>query len=263
MWSPDIHLNVYLYFQILYSFTSTWKGLGLSVLSAEDVRCLSLGISVLDNVFPSFEVGDFGVIYGSEALPFGFVLCVRCAMPADVGGLGSNVVFVDGGNVFNPYFVAEVSRSYNLDPRYVLERIYVSRAFTAYQLSALILERLGGFLEQCNAGLVFVSDISRLFLDGDIPKKEAQDLFIKVCSALSEIASKKSRIVLATFTPDKSSRRGVFFEAALLGRSNVLIRFDRRGKMLRFSLLDHPKVKPFSLEIPTEDVPLTEFMEVV
>lgn len=199
----------------------------MSVLSAERVRRLSLGISGVDDVFPGFEGGDFGAICGSETFPFGFVLCVRSVMPAEMGGLGSNVVFVDGGNIFNPYVAAEIARSFGLDPHFVLERIYVSRAFTAYQLSALILEKLPSFLEQCNARLVFVSEISKLFLDRDIPKTEAQDLFVKVCSALSEVASKNGKIVLATYTPDKSSRRGVFFEAALFGRSNVLIKIDR------------------------------------
>ena len=233
----------------------------LSVLSAERVRRLSLGVDLVDDVFPGFEAGDFGVLCGNEASSFGFVLCVRGVMPVEMGGLGSRVVFVDGGNSFNPYVVAGLARGFGLDPRYVLERIYVSRAFTAYQLSALILEKLGSFLNQCDVDLVFVSEISELFLDKDIPKIEAQDLFVNVCSSLSEIAS-SGRIVLATYTPDKSSRRGVFFEAALFGRSNVLIRFDRRGRILRICLLDHPRFKPFTVEVSTEDVLLTDFMEV-
>lgn len=234
----------------------------MSVLSAERVRRLFLGFSVVDDVFPGFEVGDFGVLCGSDAHAVGFSLCVRCVAPVEMGGLGLEVVFIDGGNSFNPYLIAEIARGFGLEPRYVLERIHVSRAFTAYQLSALILEKLNSFLDRCNAGLVYVSDISNLFLDRDIPKTEAQDLFVKVCAALSEIASKRGKIVLATYTQDKSSRRGVFFEAVLFGRSNVIVKLDRRGKIMRFSLLDHPRLKPFSADIPLEDVFLTDFMEV-
>jgi len=247
---------------VFNSFYFAVQGFVLSVLSAERVRRLSLGISVVDEVFPGFESGDFAVLCGSDALPIGFDLCVRCVLPVEVGGLDSEVVFVDGGNVFNPYFLAELGRGYGLDPRYVLDRVYVSRAFTAYQLSALILERLGSFLDQYNASLVYVSDISRLFLDRGIPKTEAQDLFVKVCAALSEMATKRGKIVLASYNSDRGSRRGVFFEAALFGRSNVLVRLDRRGKILRFSLLDHPRFKPFSIDVPLENVLLTDFMEV-
>ncbi|MEM2567744.1 MAG: hypothetical protein QXH20_04640 [Candidatus Bathyarchaeia archaeon] len=234
----------------------------MSVLSAERIRRLSLRISVVDEIFPGFDVGDFGVLCGGDAPAVGFALCVRSIAPFEMGGLRSEVVFIDGGNSFNPYLVAEVARGFGLEPRYVLERIYVSRAFTAYQLSTLILEKLNSFLDRCNAGLVYVSDISNLFLDRDIPKTEAQDLFVKVCAALSEIASKRRKIVLATYTQDKSSKRGVFFEAVLFGRSNVIVKLDRRGKIIRFSLLDHPRLKPFSVDIPLEDVFLTDFMRV-
>ncbi|MEM2939069.1 MAG: hypothetical protein QXU95_02190 [Candidatus Bathyarchaeia archaeon] len=67
----------------------------MSVLSAERVRCLSLGVSVLDGVFPGFEVGDFVVLIGANVSFMSF-LSVCCILPPDKGGLGSYVVFVDG-----------------------------------------------------------------------------------------------------------------------------------------------------------------------
>jgi len=234
----------------------------LSVLSAERVRRLSLGVSVLDDVFPGFEAGDFVVLYGDKVSFMSFVLCVRCELSFDKGGLGSSVVFVDGGNSFSPYLVADVARSYGLDSRKALERIYVSRAFTAYQLSSLVLEKLEPFLNGKKARLLVVSDIASLFFDRDIPKTEAKDLFMKVCAKLSEIASKKQAIVLATYYPERRSKRGLFFEAVLFGRSNVIVKFERRGKALSFVLQDHPRIKPFSIDFPSDEVPLTNYMEV-
>jgi len=60
-------------------------------------------------------------------------------------GLCSSVVFVDGGNSFSPYLIGDVARGYRFEPRNVLERVYVSRAFIAYQFSALVLEKLEPF----------------------------------------------------------------------------------------------------------------------
>jgi RecA/RadA recombinase len=234
----------------------------LSVLSAERVRRLSLGVPVVDEVFPGFENGDFVVLYGDDALLMSFVLCVRCVLPRDMGGLGSRAVFVDGGNSFSPYLIGDVARGYGFDPRVVLDRIYVSRAFTAYQFSALVLEKLEPFVNAKRAGLILVSDIASLFLDRDIPKTEAKDLFVKVCAKLSDIANNKNCIVLATYRPEKRSKLGLFFEAVLFGRSNVLVKFERRGKTLSFVLQDHPRLKPFRVDFPSEDVPLTSFMEV-
>lgn len=234
----------------------------MPVLSAESVRRLSLGVPVVDDVFPGFEKGDFGVLYGEGVYFLSFVLCVRGVLPQSMGGLGSSVVFVDGGNSFNPYLISEVARGYGFDPREVLGRVYVSRAFTAYQFSALVLEKLEPFVNAKRAGLVLVSDIAYLFLDRDIPKTEAKDLFVKVCAKLSDIANKKSAIVLATYQPYKRSKLGLFFEAVLFGRCNVLVKFERRGKVLSFDLQDHPRIKPFRIDFPSEDVPLTKYMEV-
>jgi hypothetical protein len=234
----------------------------LPVLSTERVRRLSLGVPAVDNIFPGFEAGDFAVLYGDQVSFMAFALCVRSILPTEKGGLNSSVVFVDGGNSFNPYLVADLARIYDLDPRAALEKVYVSRAFTAYQLSSLILEKLEPFLNIKRSRLLVVSDIASLFLDRDVPKTEAKDLFMKVCAKLSEIAGKKQTLVLATYYPERSSRRGLFFEAVLFGRSNVIVKFERRGSVLRFVLQDHPRIKPFSIDFQSEDVQLTNYMEV-
>lgn len=234
----------------------------MSVLSAQRISRLSLGVSVLDEVFPGFEAGDFAVLYGDSASFISFLLCVRAQLSPEKGGLGSPIVFVDGGNSFSPYLVAELSRNYGLDSRTTLENIYISRAFTAYQLSSLILEKLEPYLKSKKAKLLVVSDISTLFFDKDVPKTEAKDLFMKICAKLSEIAANKQTAIIATYFPDRISKRSVFFEAVLFGRSNILIKFKRKGKILTFILEDHPRIKPFTLNFPTDYTTLTDFMEV-
>lgn len=52
----------------------------MSVLSAERVRRLSLGVPGIEDVFPGFEVGDFTVLYSNEVPVLGLVLRVRCVM---------------------------------------------------------------------------------------------------------------------------------------------------------------------------------------
>jgi RecA/RadA recombinase len=231
-------------------------------LSAQKIRRLSLGVSVLDDIFPGFETGNFAVLHGDSASSILFLLCVRAQLPPEKGGLGSSVVFVDGGNSFSPYIVAELARNHGLDSRAALENIQVSRAFTAYQLSSLILEKLEPFLKSKKTRLLVVSDIASLFFDRDIPRTEAKDLFIKTCAKLSDIAASEQTAVVATYSPDRRSKRGVFFEAVLFGRSNVLIRFKRKGRILTMILEDHPNVKPFSMEFPPDYTTLTDFMEV-
>lgn len=209
---------------------------------------------MLDNVFSGFELGDFAVLRGDASLFMLFVLSVSSQLTVRKGSLGSAVVFADGGNSFNPYIVAEIARSHGLDSRATLKNVYVSRAFTAYQFSTLILEKLEAFLRRKRARLLIVSDISSLYLDKDMPKTEAVDLFLKACTKLSEIAASRQTIVVTSYFPEKRSSLGVSFELILFERSNVLMQFKKSAKGLWFVLEDHPRAKPFSMEFPLEEV---------
>ena len=234
----------------------------LPVLSPKTVGRLPLGLPVVDDVFPGFENGDFVVLHGPVSNFILFNLCIRSQLPLSKSGLGSTTVFMDGGNVFNPYIVSEIARNYGLNPKNALEKIFVSRAFTAYQLSALILEKLEKALKKFKSKLIAVSHISSLFLDRDVPKTEAQDLFMKVCGKLEEIAKERSTIVVASYNPRSSSSRRLFLEAVLLGRANIVFGFKETRGTLKVSLHKHPKLKPFSIELRGKEARLTDFMEV-
>jgi hypothetical protein len=133
---------------------------------------LSLNIRNINRLFPGFTIGASALIYGSTSvLSLESFLCVRAQLPAQLGGLGSNVVFVDGGNTFRLYQIASLAKLHQLDPKQTLERIYLSRAFTAYQMTALILEKLKETVNQFDAKLAIISDIAGFFLDKDVPEE--------------------------------------------------------------------------------------------
>jgi hypothetical protein len=115
---------------------------------------LSLNMRNVNELFLGFTIGAFAVLYGSQSvLSLSSLLCVRAQLSTQLGGLGSNVIFVDGGNTFRLYQIARLARLYQLDPTQTLERIYISRAFTAYQMTALILEKLKETIKQYDAKL--------------------------------------------------------------------------------------------------------------
>lgn len=190
-----------------------------------------------------------------------FDLSVRAQFPSESSGLGSSTVFVDGGNMFDPYSVAEIARRYDLDSREALQKIHVSRAFTAYQLSSLILEDLDSILNMSEARLLIVSDVTSLFLDRDVPKVEAQELFTKVCVKLSEVAEKKQTIVVASYSPEKRSMRSLLFETVLSEKCNALIRVKKTGKTLYFTLEDYAELKTSNRTFTIADGPLISFMK--
>jgi hypothetical protein len=163
---------------------------------------------------------------------------------------------VDGGNMFSPYLIAEIARERGADSKIALKKVYVSRAFTAHQLSSLVLEKLCFVLRKTQARLLVVSDVSSLFSDRDVPKAEARELFMKICSKLSEIASEKQAIIVVTYLPKTRSRMELFFEAVLFGKCTVLIRLRRKGRIFTFVLEDHPSIKPFTIDFTIDKAPL-------
>ena len=96
-----------------------------------------LNIRVVNEVFPGFAVGDFAVLQGPVS-SLTSLLCVRAQLPTQLGGLNSNVIFIDGGNSFRLYQIAQLARIHRLNPKKVLDNIYISRAFTAYQVASLV-----------------------------------------------------------------------------------------------------------------------------
>lgn len=217
----------------------------------------------INQLFPGFNVGDFAVLYGSPSvLSLSSLLCVRAQLPNQLGGLGSDVVFVDGGNTFRLYQVARLAQLHQLNPREVLERIYISRAFTAYQMTALIMEKLKETVKKYDAKLVIISDIAGLFLDKDIPDEEARRIFSQVNAYLSTFAKENQLILIATYPPHQDTRRNNFLHTLTCGRASVVVSLRQTKYDRELVLEKHPRYVLGSAEFPSENLTLTEFMEV-
>ena len=167
---------------------------------------LSLNMRNINQLFPGFATGDFAVLYGSHAVSsISSLLCIRAQLPPQLGGLGSNTVFIDGANTFRLYQITRLARLHQLDPKQVLDRIYISRAFTAYQMTSLILQKLEDAVKTCNAKLVIVSDIAAMFLDKDVEDEEAKRIYSQVTTRLSNFAREHQIIIIATYPPHQEN----------------------------------------------------------
>jgi len=189
------------------------------------------------------------------------LLCVRAQLPYQLGGLETNLVFVDGGNTFRLYTISYIAQIHELDPREVLERIFISRAFTAYQMTSLILDKLQTIVERYNSKIVVISDIARLYLDKDMPEREAKDVFNQLTVHLSNFAKDNHMIVIATYLPHHPSKRDIFFKAVVCGHASVVtsVRHSKNGQL--FDLEKHPFFSLGNVDFPSENLAITKFME--
>jgi hypothetical protein len=223
---------------------------------------LSLNIENIDSLFPGFMLGDFAVLHGSSAVQSLLSgLCVRAQFPYQLKGLETNVLFVDGGNSFRLYDVSAFAQSCELDPKEVLERIFVSRAFTAYQLTSLVFEQLQSAIERYESKLVILSNLAQLYLDSDVPKKEAQEVFLQLTAYLADFAKKNRVILVATHPPRFWSKRSRFFEEVLCGRADVVAAIKKFRSRPHFVLEKHPNFRLGKAEFPSEEVTLADFLE--
>ncbi len=202
------------------------------------------------------------MLYGAPTvLSLSSLLCVRAQLPNQLGGLGTNVIFVDGGNTFRLYQVSRIAQLYQLDPRQVLKRIYISRAFTAHQMSSIIFEQLEETTDKYQAKLVVISDIAGLYLDNDLPTEEAKIVFGQLTAYLSKFARENQLIMLATYPQHHGSKRNTFLHALTCGRANVIISIRQSKYCQKLFLEKHPYLTLGHAEFPFENLTLTRFME--
>lgn len=143
------------------------------------------------------------VIAPHAARPLMLELAARAA-------LGGALRVLDGGNQFNVYPVAQELRRHTAELRAALQRIRVARAFTCYQMAAL--------LEQSppQAQPTLVLDLLSTFYDEDVRIEEAGQL-LKVCLVeLRRLAQAGPLVVSARVPPEACADRPA--RAALLNQ---------------------------------------------
>jgi hypothetical protein len=223
---------------------------------------LSLNMRNINQLFPGFAQGDFALLHGSHAVQsIATLLSIRAQLPPQLGGLGTNVVFIDGANTFRLYQTTRLARLCKLDPKQALDRIYISRAFTAYQMTSLILQKLEDAIKICNAKLVIISDIAAMFLDNDVEEEEAKRIYSQVINRLTKFAKESQTIVIVTYPPHIESPRNMYLHALTIGRVNVVLSLHQTKYEKEVVLEKHPIFTLGSAELPTETLPITAFTE--
>lgn len=220
-----------------------------------------LSIAGVKEVFPGFALGDFAVLQGSSVLSLASLLCVKAQLPPQLGGLQSSVVFIDGGNTFRLYQIAQLAQIHHLDPRKVLDNIFISRAFTAYQATYLIMHQLKEAIKTYNAKLVIISDIAGFFLDTDIPEVEALRIFSHVATFVSNFARENQVIVIATYPPHADTARNKLLHKQTSAKANVVLSISRTGYSRKISLEKHPYFQLGVAELPNESFTIADFAD--
>lgn len=148
-----------------------------------------------------------------------------------------DVILVDGANSFNPYAVSRAVKSMGFEPRSTLSRIHVARAFTEYQMDAII-SSLREAVTRWDPSLVAVLYLSTLFSTEDGKK-----LFGSILKSLKEITQSLRLVTVVT------SFGGIWWgDRMVAGNADRVIRIDEKKTIIKVRdgdhLFEHVNVPP-------------------
>jgi hypothetical protein len=218
---------------------------------------LTFNIQDIDGLFPGFKAGDFAVIYGPQSVnSLASLLSVRAQLPTQLGGLGSNVVFIDCANSSS---LSNIQLQ-QLDAKDPLERVLNMRVYTAYRLTSLIMEKLQDAVEKQDAKLVVISDLACPFLYDSVNDQEARTVYSQIMSYLASFAKRHHIIIIATYLSHENGRRNSALQEITTAKANVVLRFTSTPYTKEVEIEKHPTYMLGVVDLTSESRALTDFM---
>lgn len=128
---------------------------------------------------------------------------------------GMPIALVDGTNRFDLYAVADVVRrlgTRGATPEDLLRRIFVSRAFTCYQMEAVLTERLPRFLVREKISVAVIFGLLDTFYDEQAPLFEVKAGLQRIMASLRQLKRENIAVLVAlqNTVPASHERRTLF-----------------------------------------------------
>ncbi len=213
----------------------------LTQKTANKIARFSFGVADIDGIFPGFKAGDFAVIYGPQSVTsLVSQLCVRAQLGEEKGGLDSKVVFIDAASSSSLDTILEAAGFHDLDQETASSNIVNMRAYTAYRLTSLIMEKLEEAVETSGAKLAVISDIAGPFLNDNVDDQEAKAVYSQIMSYLSHFAKKYQITIIATYLLHEDTRRNSTLQGISNTKANTVLRFTKTPYTSEVELEKHP-----------------------
>jgi len=150
--------------------------------------------------FKTASPGKLFCLHGDRSV---FRLSLYAASHALLAGVP--IAIVDGTNRFDAYYIADFARKatrytkHRVSPERLLDNIFISRAFTCYQMEAAITERLPLFLTKKHASVAIIFGLLDTFYDEQAPLFEVKASLQRIIGSLHLLKQKNISVLLASF----------------------------------------------------------------
>ena len=182
-----------------------------------------------------------------------FVLDLGTTLAGRVILGGRTVLYIDGANAFDPYILSALAKDAGQPPKAVMQRLYLTRAFTCHQLETLIVERLPSAIARYRPGLVVISGWSHLFHDENIPAREAFRLLQNTARRIRSLAE-AGQPILATHPEEPVTPRLQPLREILTRAADAIVRLREEEGLILVVREKPPDPRgTHSLVIPQEE----------
>jgi hypothetical protein len=202
----------------------------------------TFGIDKLDSKIQlhlNDTIGIFGETRYTNALATRLV--VRSLLPRNHGGINAeNVIVIDADNSSSPYLYVDIARRYGMHYRNVLHKVLVSRQFTIYQLTNIILYDLPKRIQLHKPKLIVISGLlDQFYQDPYINIAETESLLSQIVTALYKI---KDVFIILT---SRLIENQIVYPA--LSRIEIRAKKDFDETKLNLSIYNKSKLKKVSV----------------
>jgi hypothetical protein len=190
-------------------------------------------------VFDRFQAsppGKLFCLHGSSAV---FRLSLNLAARGLAAGVP--ITLIDGTNRFDVYYIAEFARrladrqppSVRRSPEEFLRNIYISRAFTCFQMEAVITDRLPAFIQAHRSPVVVIFGLLDTFYDEQAPLHEVRAGLQRILATLRSLKQRNVALLLASLElrPASEERKTLF--PTLAAAMDWVYVVKEEGKQLR------------------------------
>ncbi len=199
----------------------------------QNVPTQSTNLLPYTTVLRRFEAepsGKLFCLYGDRSV---FRLSLYTASHALLSGVP--ISLVDGTNRFDVYYIAEFARratsQRRVPPEELLERIFISRAFTCYQMEATLTERLPSFALRKKTPIVIIFGLLDTFYDEQAPLFEVKASVQRIIASLHKLKQQQYSILLASQEMKLASgERNALFPKLKSAMDEVFVVKDNEGQ---------------------------------
>lgn len=136
------------------------------------------------------------------------------------------VVIIDAANTTDPFFLAGIFKTSGIEPEALLQRGFISRCYTFYQVDVTITEGLAEFMRKAQARTLLVFGLLDLIDDDQVAIPDIHDILTRIKETFDHLKSENISTLLVSTPLRLILKEREHYFNAFKGISDAIYRID-------------------------------------